>query len=162
MIVQLGFAKCQWGETPLIFFIAKDLYRGNFSQLEIFWKWTNKHSRCWKSVLEVWKRIHIKWLSHDNIRIWFHGYLENKLLNVKRSHWQFNIMHPYINVAQFLRMAQKVALITSKGLWKFSSTMNYNQYYGYTTHKLSMNHKQGTLQFWSQGNHQPLQPTSIF
>jgi hypothetical protein len=67
------------------------------------------------------------------------------LLNVKRSHWQFNIMHPYINVAQFLRMAQKVVLITSKCLWKFSSTTNYNQYYGYTTPKLSINHKQGTF-----------------
>jgi hypothetical protein len=39
--------------------------------------------------------------------------------------------------ASFLGL-QNATLITSKCLLKFSSTSNYNRYYGYTTPKLSM------------------------
>ncbi len=40
-------------------------------------------------------------------------------------------------LASFLGL-QNATLITSKCLLKFSSTLDYNRYYGYTTPKLSM------------------------
>jgi len=118
-----------------IFYTTNDLYHDNLSQHEVLWKKTCKHFGCWKNAPKVHQRIHIKWFSHGhafifmanlNIDCWIFMEAIEKTLGTHAS-----MLFNYLEVA-------KGCFITFKCLQKLYSTLDCNQYCGYTTPKLSI------------------------
>ncbi len=99
------------------------------ADMKYFGKKTCKHFGCWKNAPKVHQRIHIKWLSHGqsfnfmanlNIDCWMSMEAIDNSLGTHAS-----MLLNYLGVA-------KGFLITFKCLQKLSSSLDCNQYCGYT------------------------------